>query len=130
MTWLSDHASAECCDLTTTGRRTGRHHEIEIWFGVVDDRLCLISGNGPEADWFRNLQADPAVTVRIDDEVRGGRAATVTDPELRRRVGDVMGAKYVWSGDPSIGLTYEAWCYQVPAAVVSVDQPGATAVTG
>jgi hypothetical protein len=24
----------------------------------------------------------------------------------------------VWGGDPSIGLTYEAWCYDVPAVAV------------
>ena len=24
-----------------------------------------------------------------------------------------MGAKYVWEGDPAIGLTYESWCYEV-----------------
>ena len=34
------------------------------------------------------------------------------------RVGDLMGAKYVWGGDPAIGLTYDAWCYDVPAVAV------------
>ena len=29
-----------------------------------------------------------------------------------------MGAKYVWGGDPAIGLTYEAWCYEVPAVAI------------
>ena len=42
----------------------------------------------------------------------------VTDADERRRVGDVMGAKYVWDGDASIGLTYAAWCYDVPAAAI------------
>ena len=30
--------------------------------------MYLISGNGDGAHWFRNLAADPVVTVRIDDE--------------------------------------------------------------
>jgi deazaflavin-dependent oxidoreductase (nitroreductase family) len=116
--WLAAHAEVECCDLTTTGRKSGRPHEIEIWFGVVDGALCLISGNGPSADWYANLVAQPRVTVRIEGESRVGHARVVTDPDERRRVGDVMGAKYVWNGDPSIGLTYPAWCYEVPAVIV------------
>ena len=31
-----------------------------------------------------------------------------------------MGAKYVWDGDPSIGLTYPAWCYDVPAVAIEL----------
>ena len=119
--WLQERAEVECCYLTTTGRRSGRPHEIEIWFGVVESTLYLISGNGPSADWYQNLIADPSVTVRIGHETRAGRASEVTDPEERRRVGDVMGAKYVWDGDASIGLTYPAWCYDVPAAAVEFD---------
>jgi len=108
----------ECCDLVTTGRRTGRRHEIEIWFGVLDDTMYLICGNGPRADWFQNLQADPVVTVDLDGERHDGVARVVTDPDERQRVGDLTGAKYHYRGDPSIGLTYEGWCYEVPAVAI------------
>jgi deazaflavin-dependent oxidoreductase (nitroreductase family) len=118
--WLRERADVDCCYLTTTGRSSGEPHEIEIWFGVIESTLYLISGNGPTADWYQNLVADPAVTVRIGHESRVGRAYVVTDPEERRRVGDVMGAKYVWDGDPAIGLTYPAWCYEVPAVAVEI----------
>jgi deazaflavin-dependent oxidoreductase (nitroreductase family) len=116
--WLAPFVDVECCDLITTGRRTGRPHEIEIWFGVVDETMYVLSGNGVGADWFRNLQADPVVRVKVDDDVHEGVARVVTDADERERVGDVMGGKYVWSGDSSIGLTYEAWCYEVPAVAV------------
>ena len=116
--FLASFADVECCDIVTTGRRTRRRHEIEIWFGVLDDTMYLISGNGPTADWFRNLQADPVVTVKLDDELHEGVARVVTDPDERERVGDIMGSKYVWNGDPAIGLTYEAWCYEVPAVAI------------
>lgn len=116
--WLSEHADDDCCDLTTTGRRSGRAHEIEIWFGVVDGKMYFISGNGPTADWYRNAMADPAVWVRFGDERHSGKARPVTDPDERRRVGDLMAAKYQWEGDASIGLTYDAWCYDVPVLAV------------
>jgi deazaflavin-dependent oxidoreductase (nitroreductase family) len=55
------------CYLTTRGRVTGGPHEIEIWFAAFDQTLYLLSGGGFDADWVRNLQADPVVTVRLGD---------------------------------------------------------------
>ena len=118
MTWLQDVAAIECCDIVTTGRRTGQRHAIEIWFGIVDDTMYLVSGNGTTADWYRNMLADPVVTVRVDGVARQGHVRVVDDADERRRVGDVMGAKYVYDGDPSIGLTYSSWCYEVPAVAI------------
>jgi deazaflavin-dependent oxidoreductase (nitroreductase family) len=119
MSWLTPHIDTECCYLGTTGRRSGRVHEVEIWFGVVHDSLYLISGNGPGADWYRNALADPAVSVRVGGDTRTGVARTVVDPQERRQVGELMGAKYPWDGDASIGLTFEAWCFDVPLLAVS-----------
>lgn len=123
MSWLTPHADTECCYLGTTGRRTGRSHEVEIWFGVIDDLLYLISGNGPGAHWYRNASAHPDVTVRVDDETRVGTARAVVDEGERRRVGELMGGKYPWDGDPSIGLTFEAWCFDVPVLAIGAWRP-------
>ena len=71
--WLTKYADDDCCDVTTIGRRSGKPHEIEIWFGVIDDTMYLISGNGPTADWYRNALANPQVTVRL-----AARLATVS----------------------------------------------------
>ena len=116
--WLAQHADDDCCDVRTTGRRTGEPHEVEIWFGVIDDTMYLISGNGPDADWYRNALTDSHVTVRLNGETHDGVARDVTDTDERRRVGDVMGAKYRWDGDASIGLTRQAWCYEVPVLAI------------
>lgn len=119
MSWLAPHTDTECCYLGTVGRRSGNVHEVEIWFGVIGDTLYLISGNGPGADWYRNASAHPHVTIRIDEATWAGEARPVTDADERRRVGVLMGAKYPWDGDPSIGLTFEAWCFDVPVLAVS-----------
>jgi deazaflavin-dependent oxidoreductase (nitroreductase family) len=123
MSWLDPHHETENCYLTTVGRRSGRPHEVEIWFGVLPqgggDTLYLISGNGPSADWFRNALASGTATVRIDGETHDGAAREVTDADERRAVGDLMGEKYPWDGDPSIGLTFQAWCYEVPVLAIS-----------
>jgi len=50
VSWLDQHVDEECCYLTTTGRRTGRLHEIEIWFAVAGDVLYMVAGNPTPAD--------------------------------------------------------------------------------
>ncbi|MEP7203723.1 MAG: nitroreductase/quinone reductase family protein [Ilumatobacteraceae bacterium] len=104
--------------MTTIGRLSGKTHEIEIWFGVINHTMYLISGNGPSADWYRNALINPEVSVRLGGEMHIGVARDVTDADERRSVGDLMGAKYPWEGDSSIGLTRQAWCYDVPVLAI------------
>ncbi len=126
-----DHAEDDVCYLTTTGRRSGTPHRIEIWFGARDGVLYLISGNGPNADWFLNLQGERTVTVELGGQTMQGRARVVDDPDERRLVGDLMGTKHAgWGGDPSIGLTFAAWCYEVPVAAIERWRPGQTGLDG
>lgn len=109
------HAGDECCDLITIGRRTGKLRQVEIWFGVIDDVLYLVSGGGAGADWYRNACASGTATVVFGEQHVECVVRQVADADERRRVGELMGAKYVWEGDPSIGLTSDAWCFEVPA---------------
>src|SRR5439155_642959 len=65
---MSAWEDEDFCYVTTTGRRTGNPHQIEIWFGSDGDTIYLLSGGGDRSDWFKNLRADPAVLVRIGDQ--------------------------------------------------------------
>lgn len=65
------------CYLTTTGRRSGRPHRIEIWYAADGDTLYLLAGGGRSSDWVRNLEADAAVSVELDGRVRPGHAAVL-----------------------------------------------------
>ena len=71
------------CYLTTTGRVTGRPHEIEIWFSLLPEtrKLYMLAGGGDRADWVKNLRKKPAVTVRISGEELKGGARVVEDAE-------------------------------------------------
>src|SRR6266480_2441781 len=60
--------------LTTTGRRSGRAHTVEIWFAFRDGRVYLLSGGGDRADWVRNLRKDPTVRVRIGTRSTSAKA--------------------------------------------------------
>jgi deazaflavin-dependent oxidoreductase (nitroreductase family) len=62
-------AAEEYCYLTTSGRVTGRPHEIEIWFVIQGTTLYLLSGGGEGSDWVKNMRAQPSVAVRIGGQV-------------------------------------------------------------
>ena len=82
-------ADEDFCYLTTTGRATGRPHEIEIWFALEDQTLYMLSDGRDHSDWVKNLRRTPRVTVRIARELFDGHARVVEDPEedaLARRL--------------------------------------------
>ena len=70
-------ADEDMCYLTTTGRKSGKPHEIEIWFGIREGRLYLLSGGGDQADWVKNLKRSPRVKVRINTRTAAGTARLV-----------------------------------------------------
>jgi deazaflavin-dependent oxidoreductase (nitroreductase family) len=83
-------AASSFCYLTTTGRRTGQPHTIEIWFALQAGTLYLMSGGREKADWVRNIQANARVQVRIGSEELTGTGRVVeadTDEDaLARRL--------------------------------------------
>lgn len=84
--------------LTTTGRRSGRAHRIEIWYVVLDGVVHLVGSPGPR-DWLANLRAHPAATVHVrrpaayDIDVT---ATEVTDPAARRALVPLIWAVQPW----------------------------------
>ncbi len=75
-------------DITTTGRRSGRPHRIEIGFQNIDGTI-YISGLPGRRDWYANLLAEPQFTFHLKGGVTADLAATaraITDPDERRTV--------------------------------------------
>jgi deazaflavin-dependent oxidoreductase (nitroreductase family) len=92
---LLDGFSGESfCYVTTTGRRSGRAHEIEIWFGARGSTLYLLSGGGDRSDWLRNMLANPAVSVRIDGRTWQAKGRVVTDPDEDAAARRLLAGKY------------------------------------
>ncbi len=71
---------AQYCYLTTTGRRSGRPHTIEIWFGLEGNTLYMLSGGRGRSDWVKNLVRNAEVSLRIGERTFEGRARLVTEP--------------------------------------------------
>lgn len=93
---MFDQASAEesFCYLTTTGRVSGRPHEIEIWFTADGDTLYMLAGAGDRSDWVRNLRAEPTVAVCVRDTAYDATARVIEDPVEERRARTLVFDKY------------------------------------
>ena len=94
-TSLARWAGESFAYLTTIGRRTGAPHRIEIWFAVEQGALYLLSGGRDRADWVRNLQANPNVSVELGTETLAG-IAQVLQPDTSgdRRARELLVSKY------------------------------------
>lgn len=86
--------------LTTTGRRSGLPREIEIWFTEHEGSFYVIVEHREQAQWVRNIQADPRVRVRVGDRVFDATARALSEedePDLVRKIKGLSDAKYGWS---------------------------------
>ena len=90
---MSSLKDQDYCYLTTTGRVSGRPHEIEIWFGLRGKTLYILSGS-PKSDWVKNLIQNPAVTVRIAKHIFTGTARLVNDQDEETAARYLVAQKY------------------------------------
>ncbi len=70
--------------LTTTGARTGLPRITPLNFITDGDRLVVIASSGGSAthpDWYRNLLAEPVVTIELGADTFRARASTAQEPE-------------------------------------------------
>ena len=82
------------CYFTTTGRVTGNPHEIEIWFGLNNTTLYLMSGGGNKSDWVKNLLKNPSVTVRIAKQTFNAVARIIQDEAEQMLARNLLADKY------------------------------------
>jgi deazaflavin-dependent oxidoreductase (nitroreductase family) len=94
--------------LTTTGRRSGRPREIEIWFTRHAGRYYVIAEHSGRAQWVQNLLAEPRVRWRVVDATLAGHARVVrpaTEPALHAAVQASSRDKYGWGDGLVVELT-------------------------
>jgi deazaflavin-dependent oxidoreductase (nitroreductase family) len=72
--------------LTTTGRKSGkpRYTALEYLFNEESRRYRVFAGWGGKTDWYRNLCADPNVTVQIGNRKFKARAEPASDEETAK----------------------------------------------
>lgn len=95
---LAQVARQSRCRLTHYGRKSGRPHEVTIWFLVDGDAVSLGTGD-KRRQWVRNVLADPAVQLRVCTEVFAGDVTPVTTPAEIARVVELLKHKH-WLARP------------------------------
>ncbi len=78
--------------LTTVGAKSGQRRTTPMMFHRDGDRLIVMASNAgaPKApDWYRNLEANPRVTVEVGDETYDAVATTAEGDERERLWGTV-----------------------------------------
>jgi deazaflavin-dependent oxidoreductase (nitroreductase family) len=91
---LASLKDEEYCYLTTTGRVTGKPHEVEIWFGANNTSLYLLSGGLDRSDWVKNLLKDPAVKIRIAEHTFTGITRLVKEEKEVTMARYLLAEKY------------------------------------
>jgi deazaflavin-dependent oxidoreductase (nitroreductase family) len=84
----------EYCYITTTGRVTGKPHKIEIWFGLHNETIYLLSGGMDQSDWVKNMKKDPSVTVRVAKHNFQASARIVMDQNEEKMARHLLAGKY------------------------------------
>jgi deazaflavin-dependent oxidoreductase (nitroreductase family) len=84
--------------LHTTGARTGRERINPVMYRDLGDRLVVFASKGgadTNPDWYRNLRANPRVSVEVGTQTREA-IARVADGDERTRLWDAW--KSDWPG--------------------------------
>ena len=106
-------------DITTTGRKTGQPHRIEIVFHNVGGRILISGMPGFKRSYIANLAAHPHFTFHLKGPVRADLAATariISDESERREV--LPHIARAWKRDD-----VETMVAQSPLFEVTIDGP-------
>jgi deazaflavin-dependent oxidoreductase (nitroreductase family) len=103
------YAAEAYCYLTSTGRRTGNPHTIEIWFAVDRDVVYMMAGGRERSDWVQNVIANPAVRLQIGDHDWDARARlVVAGTEEDARVRPLLREMYANASDDLVSWAASA----------------------
>jgi len=99
---LRQVAGKQTTRLTHYGRKTGKPHEVTIWFVLDGDRLYIGTAN-VNRQWVLNVQKTPQVKLSIAGENVEGTARLLTDRAEHERAMAAIRRKY-WMFRPIIEL--------------------------
>ncbi len=71
--------------VTTTGRKSGKRRARAMRVVRAGDSALAVSILGRRSDWFRNVQSDPKVTVKLGAKTYRGNARAIVDPVEREK---------------------------------------------
>lgn len=91
-------AGKQTVSLTQYGRKTGKPHQVTIWF-VAHGGNVYIGTAKVNRQWVRNVQKTPQVKLLIGGEMFEGSARFLSDRTESKRAQRLVGRKY-WMFGP------------------------------
>jgi len=95
-------AGKQTTRLTHYGRKTGKPHEVTIWFVLDGDKLYIGTAN-VNRQWVRNVQKTPKIKLSMGDESFSGTVRFLTDRAEHERVMTAIRRKY-WMFRPILEI--------------------------
>ncbi len=88
--------------LTTIGRKTGKPRTIAVSFMPDGDRIIIFSGWGTSSNWYRNVRANPRVTIKVGRRTMAADARLIEDQDERVALMRRMSDRSVSCGPPKL----------------------------
>jgi deazaflavin-dependent oxidoreductase (nitroreductase family) len=76
--------------IESRGRTTGQPARAAVGFVEEPDSSLLVAAGSPDADWARNLEADPQCRVTIGSRTGDYRAEALTPKDASRAVRELI----------------------------------------
>jgi deazaflavin-dependent oxidoreductase (nitroreductase family) len=86
--------------LTTIGRKSGLPRTGGVSFMPLGDHFVVFSGWGVASNWYRNIRANPSVTITVGRQRLQATAHLVEDPTRRADLMRQMAAQSSKCGPP------------------------------
>jgi deazaflavin-dependent oxidoreductase (nitroreductase family) len=87
-------AQASELNITVTGRKSGRHISIPIWFVLEENDLYLLPVQGSHTQWYKNVLKNPAIRIEAGGADAEFKAVPITDAANVAPVVEKFRAKY------------------------------------
>ncbi len=94
-------------DITTLGRKSGKHRRIEIWIHYIEGEY-YIAGSPGKRDWYANLIVNPQFTVHLKTSMQKdlrAEATLIQGETERRKLFEVLALKIRSDSDIEEWLT-------------------------
>ena len=94
---LAQVAEESTLEITTLGRTGGKPRTKPIWFVYEQGHLYIQSGKEGKTHWYRNLQKDAQMWLKIAHLALTGKAKFIEDRAETERVHTLFNSKYTFA---------------------------------
>ena len=97
---MTFHSQSQFLYLSTKGWKTGKLHEIEIWFVEHNKNFYVLSERKKRAHWVQNILYESKIFFVVNNHVFNGFGRVLEDTldeSLINKVSQLMYRKYGWS---------------------------------